>query len=295
MERKPLDATAIGIMVLLTALWGAQQVAIKLAAADVSLVMQAAIRSLVATPLLWLWARHHGIALFGRDGTLVAGTIAGLLFAGEFVCIYAGLGHTTASRMIVFVYIAPVVVALGLHLLVPSERLGILQWLGVLLSFAGIVVAFREGFAAGRGTWLGDLSGVAAGVLWALTTVLVRATKLARVTATKALFYQHGVSALVLPLASIALGEPGVTQLTAVSLASLFFQSIIVAFASYLTWFWLLTRYLAARLSVLSFMSPLFGVLFGVAILADPVGPAFAIAAILVGAGIILVNLRKST
>jgi len=293
MERKPLDAVAIGVMVLLTALWGAQQVAIKLAAPDVSLVMQAAIRSLVATPLLWLWARWQGIALFGRDGTLVAGLVAGMLFAGEFVFIYAGLAHTTASRMIVFIYLAPVVVALGLHGLVPGERLSAMQWGGVLLSFGGILVAFGDGLAAGGGTWIGDLFGIAGGVLWALTTVLVRTTGLARVTATKALFYQHGVSAVVLPVSSLALGEPGVMQLTAVSLASLFFQSIVVAFASYLTWFWLLTRYLAARLSVLSFLAPLFGVLFGVAVLGDPVGPAFAAAALLVGAGIVLVNLRR--
>lgn len=292
MERKALDGTAIGMMVLLTALWGLQQVAIKFAAPDISLVMQAAIRALVATPLLWLWARHRGVALFERDGTLAAGIVAGLLFGFEFVLIYGGLAHTTASRMAVFIYLAPVVVALGLHALVPGERLAPRQWAGVLLSFAGIVVAFHEGFAAGGGTWFGDLCGIIAGVLWAATTVLIRSTKLSRVSAEKALFYQHAVSALVLPLASLALGEPGVTRITAVSLASLVFQTVVVAFASYLAWFWLLTRYMAARLSVLSFMTPMFGVFFGVAILGDVLRPAFAAAAVLVGAGIVLVNLR---
>ncbi len=294
MERKPLDATAIGIMVVLTALWGAQQVAIKLAAEDVSLVMQGGIRSVVATALLWLWARQQGIALFGRDGTLAAGLCAGLLFAGEFVFIYAGLAHTTASRMVVFVYIAPVVVALGLHALIPAERLAPRQWAGVLLAFAGVVVAFHEGFTAGRGTWAGDLCGIVAGVLWALTTVLLRATRLAHVTATKALFYQHAVTALVMPLASLALGEPGVVRLGALALGSLVFQSVVVAFASFLLWFWLLTRYLAARISVLAFMTPLWGVLFGTLILGDPVGPAYLAAALLVGAGIVLVNLKRA-
>jgi drug/metabolite transporter (DMT)-like permease len=78
-----------------------------------------------------------------------------------------------------------------------------------------------------------------------------------------------------------------------VALASLAYQSLIVAFASYLAWFWLLTRYLAARLSVFSFLAPLFGVLAGIAVLAEPLTPAFGAAALLVGAGIVLVNLRR--
>jgi len=293
-DRAPLDATALGIMVLCTALWGFQQVAIKLAAHDVSLVMQAGIRSVVATVLLFVWARTRGIALFRRDGTLLPGIVAGLLFGGEFVFIYAGLGHTSASRMIVFIYLAPVVAALGLHLFVRGERLVRGQWLGVLLSFSGVVLAFANGFAAGHdATLLGDLFGVIGAVLWGATTVLVRASKLSGVTATKTLFYQLAVSALMLPLASALMGEPGVVALTPLAFASLAYQGVIVAFASYLAWFWLLTRYLAARLSVFSFLTPMFGVLAGVLALGEPLTPAFGAAALLVGAGIVLVNLRS--
>jgi drug/metabolite transporter (DMT)-like permease len=71
------------------------------------------------------------------------------------------------------------------------------------------------------------------------------------------------------------------------------YQAVIVAFASYLAWFWLLTRYLAARLAVFSFLSPLFGVLAGVLVLDEPLTARFAVAALLVGAGIVLVNLRR--
>jgi len=292
-DRAPLDATALGIMVLCTALWGFQQVAIKLAAHDVSLVMQAGIRSIVATVLLFVWARLRGIALFRRDGTLLPGIGAGLLFGGEFVFIYAGLGHTSASRMIVFIYLAPVVAALGLHLFVRGERLVRGQWLGVLLSFTGVVLAFANGFSAGHdATLLGDLFGVIGAVLWGATTVLVRASKLAGVTATKTLFYQLAVSALMLPVASVLMGEPGVVALTPFALASLAYQGVIVAFASYLAWFWLLTRYLAARLSVFSFLTPMFGVLAGVLVLGEPLTAAFGAAALLVGTGIVLVNLR---
>ena len=292
-ERKPLDSNAFALMLLLTALWGAQQVVIKLTAGDVSLVMQAGIRSIVATLLVLAWAAYRKTALWERDGTLWPGVLAGLLFGGEFVFIYAGLGHTAASRMVVFIYLAPVLTALGLHLTVPGERLVPGQWSGVLLSFAGVALAFWDGFDARGNTWVGDLYGVIAAALWAATTVLVRASRLARATATKTLFYQLAVSALMLPLASLAMGEKGIIAITPFAVASLVYQGVIVAFASYLAWFWLLTRYLAARLSVFSFLSPRFGVLAGVAVLGEPLRPLFAAAAALVVAGIVLVNLRQ--
>ena len=279
-------------MVLLTALWGFNQVTIKWIADDVSLVAQAAIRSIAATVLLLGWSLSRNESLFQRDGTLVAGMAAGLLFAFEFVFIYGGLGHTNASRMSVFVYLAPPLTALGLHFIIAGERLGARQWLGVALAFAGLVLAFAEGFSAGRGTWLGDVCGLIAAILWAATTVLIRATSLARVSAAKTLFYQLSVSALVLPIASFLLGEPGVTALNGVVLASLAYQAVIVAFASYLAWFWLLRHYLAARLSVLSFLTPLFGMLSGVVFLSEPLSAHFAAAALLIAAGIALVNFR---
>lgn len=295
MDRKPLDATALALMVLLAALWGFQQVTIKVAAADVSLVMQSAIRSTVATVLLIVWAQVRGIALFRRDETFWPGIAAGLLFAGEFVFIYAGLAHTTASRMIVFIYLTPPLTALGLHWFVPGERLNVRQWLGVLLAFVGLFLAFADGFhSAGGATALGDLFGVIAAVLWAATTVLIRASALARISATRTLFYQLVVSAVVLFAASRLLGEPGVVRLSAIALGSLAYQGVIVAFASYLVWFWLLTKYLAARLAVFSFLAPMFGVMFGVAVLSEPLTPFFAAAAALVGAGIVLVNLRRA-
>ena len=290
MERKPLELTAYALMVLLTALWGFQQVTIKVIAGDVSLVAQAAIRSIVATALVLVWARLRGIPLFERDGTLKAGLLAGVLFAVEFVFIYGGLAYTNASRMVVFIYLTPVLTALGLHLAIPGERLKAGQWLGVLVAFFGVALAF---FNTGKSTLVGDLCGIAAAFFWSATTVLIRATRLAQASATKTLFYQLGVSAAMLPVSSFLLQEPGISALTPLALASLAYQGVIVAFASYLAWFWLLGRYLAARLSVFSFLAPMFGVVFGVWLLGEPLGSQFAVAAGLVALGIVLVNLRR--
>jgi len=291
-ERRPVDAFAFGTMVFLCMLWGFQPITMKLAAPHVSLVMQAGIRSILAALALLLWSKLRGIPLWDRDGTLAAGLVAGVLFAAEFVFIFGGLRFTGASRMTVFVNTAPCLTALGLAVFIPKERLGLRQWFGVLMAFSGLALAFADGFTApGRATLLGDAFGLIGALFWAATTVLVRTTKLGSASAEKTLFYQLAVSALILPPVSVAMGEAGIVSVTAGVVAIVIYQAAVVAFASYLAWFWLLTQYLAARLKAFVFLSPMFGVVFGVAILDEPLSAAFAGAAALVATGILLVNL----
>lgn len=293
MKRVPLDSVAFATMVLCCFIWGFTQVTIKLAAADVSPVMQSGLRSMLATVLLFGWTRLRGIPLFDRDGTLKAGLIAGVLFAGEFLFIYAGLAHTGASRMVVFIYTAPCLTALGLHWFVPGERLHRAQWIGIMLAFCGILVAFGDGFASSPASLLGDAFGVIGGVLWAATTVWIRATGLTRTSPAKVLFYQLAMCSVTMPIASWLMGEAGVIAWTPIAVASLMYQGAIVAFATYLTWFWLLSRYLGGRLAVFGFLTPLFGVITGVVVLSEPLRPAFLGALAMVGAGIWLVNARR--
>jgi len=291
-ERRTLDTTAVSVMVLLCLIWGVGHVAAKLTAPGISLVYQAGLRSVIATVLLLAWVWYRKDALWNRDGTLWPGILAGLLFAAEFVFIFGGLKTTDAARMVVFVYLAPCITAFGLHFLIAQERLNVRQWAGVLVAFGGVAVAFGDGFASGRSTLLGDFFGVLGALFWALTTILIRATKLAAVNATKTLFYQLAVSGPVLLLAAWLIGEPGIMKLTPTVVAAFAYQCVVVAFVSYLTWFWLLRHYLAARLSVFAFLTPLFGVLGGVLLLGEPLTVSFMLAAILVGAGIYLVNLK---
>jgi drug/metabolite transporter (DMT)-like permease len=288
--RRPIDTRIALLMAVLCAIWGFTHVTTKLAAADISVVMQGGLRSALAALLLLVWARMRGTPLFARDGTLVAGIAAGLMFAGEFAFVFAGLGRTGASRIVVFLYLAPCLTALGLHIFVPGERLRATQWIGVGLAFAGILAAFGESFTTAKASLAGDLFGIGGAVMWAATTVFIRATRLANISAAKVLFYQLAVSGLLLPMLSVAMGEPGVVRITPIAVASLLFQGVVVAFASYLAWFWLLTRYLGNQLAVFSFLTPLFGVVSGVLVLSESVSGAFVAAVLLVGGGIALVS-----
>ena len=181
-----LDRRAIALLVLACAFWGFQQILIKSTVGEVPPLWQATLRFVGATVLLWLWCQYRGVPLFARDGTLRAGLFAGLLFAGEFAGIYLGLMHTSASRMTVFLYTSPFVVALLLPQFVPSERLRPLQWLGLCIAFGAVAVAFSEGFTGDRPSQLlGDAMALAAGTLWGLTTLVIRTTRLATARAAK--------------------------------------------------------------------------------------------------------------
>lgn len=287
-----LDATAVSLLLACCLFWGFQQVLVKATLAEVPPVFQAAVRFAGATLLLWLWCLWRGVALFGRDGSLPGGLLAGALFSAEFACIYLGLQHTSASRLTVFLYTSPFWVAALLPLLVKTERLRPMQWVGLACAFAAVVFALREGFLGGGAarTWPGDLLGLAAGALWGLTTVTIRATALARVSAEKMLYYQVAVSTITLPVLSLALGEAWDFSFSGFAIGSLAVQTVVGAFASYLAWMWMLGRYPATKISVFVFLTPIFALIFGALWLKEPVTPSLLAALALVAAGIVLVN-----
>ncbi|CAM4101019.1 DMT family transporter [Kerstersia similis] len=292
--RKPVDGAATATMLLLCLIWGMQQVSIKAIAADVAPVLQVALRSGVAALLVLLCSR-----LFLRERWLPGiglgpGLVAGLLFSVEFLCVALGLRWTSAAHMSVFLYTAPIFAAIGLHCRLPEERLQRLQWVGIALAFAGIVITFLgpqdpKNLAAAPNPLLGDLFGLAAGLTWGLTTITVRVTRLSEAPPSQTLFYQLAC-ACALPLA-FAYGTDQIHfNGTPLAWASLSFQTIVVCFFSYFTWFWLLRRYLAARLGILSFMSPLFGVAMGALLLDEHLDASFLIGAVLVLSGMVIVN-----
>jgi drug/metabolite transporter (DMT)-like permease len=271
--------------------WGFNNVAIKLAIHDIPPLIQSSARSLIAAILVGAWTQARGIPLFKRDGTLRAGILAGVLFALEFLLIYRGLVWTTATRGVLFLYLAPFFVVIGSRRLVPGDHFHLSQWLGLLLSFVGIVIAFGLPTpAADPRQVLGDLMLVGGAAAWAATTLTIKASALNRISAEKTLLYQLVVSAPLLGLAAIVFRERITATPSAVALGAFAYQTIYVVSITFTIWFVLVVRYSAARLSVFTFLTPLFGVAAGHLVLGEPLTPAFAVAVALVAAGLLLVN-----
>lgn len=292
--RKALDRQAVGLMLMLCLVWGFQQVALKATAADIAPILQIALRSGISAVLVGLLMLAKGERMSLADGTWRPGLIVGFLFALEFLLVGEGLRHTHASHIVVFLYTAPIFAALGLHWKLPAERLAPLQWLGIGLAFAGIALAFfgRAQPAAARDSlpmlW-GDFLAILAGAAWGATTVVVRCSRLAKAPATQTLLYQLVAAFVLLMAAALILGQTSFNP-TPLAWMSLAFQSLVISFASFLIWFWLLRQYLASRLGAFSFMTPLFGIVLGAWLLSEPIEPSFLGGAALVLAGIMLVS-----
>ncbi len=292
-SRLPIDSRATALMTLLCLIWGLQQVALKAFGGDISPLLQIGLRSGIAALLVGLLMRWRRQAFVWDSWR--AGTLAATLFAGEYLLVGQALRYTSAAHTVVFLYTAPIFAALGLHLRLPAERLSRMQWLGVALAFVGVAVAFLGPDAApgvGPASLAGDAMALGGGACWGATTVTIRLSRLSTTPPTMTLLWQLlGAFLLLLP-ASWLLGEASIHPGTQAWLA-LAFQALVVSFASFLTWFWLLRTYLASRLGIFSFMTPVFGVLFGALLLHEALSPRFMLGASLMFAGILVVSLHR--
>lgn len=288
---KNIDRTAMVLITLVCFIWGLQQVFVKAVSTDMPPVLQMALRFGIASVLLiavMIWRRER---LFCRH-TLKAGLLTGVLFASEFFFVGEGLRYTTASHMVIFLYSAPIFVALILHFRLASERLSPIQWVGILSAFSGIALSFlwREAEVdTADNMILGDFLAILAALSWAVTTVLVRSSSLAKASAMQTLSYQLVIGFIIILIGAFTTDQTEFTATTA-AISNLIFQGTVVSFGSLLLWFWLLRQYSASELGVFTFLTPVFGVALGVLILDEPVELSFIIGALLVVLGITLVS-----
>lgn len=300
-ERKPLDTLATTMMLALCLIWSLQQIAIKVVGDHMAPMLQIGLRSgvaclLVIALMVLRKERFHWQAW--RPGVVV-----GLLFGIEYGCVAEALRQTSAGHTVVFLYTSPIFAAIGLHLQLPAERLSKTQWGGIALAFGGVAYAFLGGYAspanaAGHATsshvslW-GDCLALLGGAAWGATTVIIRTTALSTTPPNQTLLYQLGGAFLLLvPLAAFT----GQTHFTPTPLvwACLAYQTFIMSFASLIAWFWLLRHYLASRLSVFTFFTPMLGVILGAWLLDEPIELPFIAGTAIVLLGITTVSLHTS-
>ena len=290
--RRPLDGKATGLMLLLCIIWGLQQIALKASAPDMAPMLQIGLRSGMAAVAVGIFLRAKGLGVLPGGGALPAGMLAGTLFALEYIFVGEGLCFTTAGHMSVMLYTAPAFAALGLHFRIPEERLSFFQWCGMFVAFSGVVIMFyapaRMEQSVRDIVW-GDFLGLLAGVAWGATTVVIRTSRLAEVPAAQTVFIQLIAAFIILLGCSVFGGDTGYT-VSKTLIVSLVYQTIIVSFISFMVWFWLLRVYLASRLGVLSFLTPVFGVIFSILLLDETIDVQFVAGTTCILVGILLVS-----
>lgn len=297
MERKPVDTQAFGLMLLVCISLGLQQVLLKMTAADISPLFQIALRSGVGAALIAAVMIVRRETLTIANGIWKPGLLVGLLFALEYLFLGEGLRLTSAAHAVVLLYTAPLFAALGLHVLVPSERLTAIQWGGIGVAFAGIAIAFLVRGEAMHGDLhamlVGDVLCLLAGAAWGATTVVVRGSRLAALPAKQTLLYQLLTAFVTLSVVAFLMGQAQINW-NGMVVGSFAFQAVIVSFAVFLVWFQLLRIYRASQLGSLSFMTPIFGVILGAVILGEPIETSFVVGTVFVIAGIMIVNGKEA-
>ena len=289
--KEALDFKAVTILTGLCMLWGFNAVTIKVSNEGIAPVFCAGVRSLIAVMALMIWMRVKKIPLFPSN--LLDGLVVGVIFGAEFACLYASLLYTTGSSAWILLYSTPFFHALGAHFFLKGDRLTVYKSTGLILAFIGVIVLLSKNFGAPTWTGLvGDLLAFAAAALWALTTIYIKRRLVGSVSFHHTLFYQTLFSIPILFLISVFLKETPIDHLNGVIVLSVVFQGIVVAFVSYLLWFYLVHEYPVSRLSAFTFLTPVFATISCVIFLHETLTWKLTVSLILVSLGIYVVNMK---
>jgi drug/metabolite transporter (DMT)-like permease len=295
METKDyLDLKAVVTLIILTLFWGFNHPAIKISNQGVSPIFASTLRSIIASICGLIYCLRTEEKVFHKGVMLFHGVMVGFLFGAEFACIYFGLLYTDAARSVLFVYLSPFVVAIGAHFFLRGDRLTFLKILGLVLAFTGIFVVFGgRPKTAKAAMYFGDILQITAAVLWGATTLYIKKFMANKVEPIHTFLYQLFFSIPILLIVSLILEPKWIYKVDPYIVGSLFYQSVIIAFITYFTWFKLIHKYSVSRLSVFTFFTPIFGVLFGVFLLHEELTVSLMIGLPLVSTGIFLVNWRR--
>jgi drug/metabolite transporter (DMT)-like permease len=296
MYKAQLHWKPVAALLLLALIWGVNMAIIKIGSQEIAPLFMAGLRSMVASACLYIWMKVKGVVLFPSKIVVIHGAVVGLIFGVEFGLIYVGLEYTLTSRVYVLLYTAPFFAALGAHFFLDNDRLNLWKAVGLLLAFGGVAALFAKNFGSISLTTLpGDLMVLAAGVLWASTTVYIKKYLTHRTVSLQTLFYQLLFSAPLLFFMSICLEDQVISGFSPITGFSIFYQCIVVAFLSYIVWFELIHRYPASLLHAFTFFTPILGVfLSGLLIMGEDISPDLIVALVFVSLGIVLVNHRPT-
>ena len=295
MTKDRIDLQGFMFVLILTLVWGLNYVAIKVSNTGVAPIFLCLLRSSIASALGIIYCIAIRQRLFHTDIRLFHGFITGILFGLEFTCLYLGMLYTNAARAAIFIYLSPFLVAIGAHLFL-KERLTLLKIISLILAFTGIYLVFK-----GKPTsytaqmLLGDILEIAAAFLWAATTVYIKKYLAGRVEPIHTFLYQLVFSIPILFFAALIIEPVWVTNFSLNVSLSLIYQSVIVAFISYLLWFRLIHTYPVGTLSTFTFLTPLFGVASGVIFLHEELTAGLILGLLFICAGIYGTNYPKSS
>jgi len=221
---------------------------------------------LVLAPFVWRELASKLPQLGRRDWLILAAL--GLAGGGPHLAMqWLGVHYTTAASGILYLSTTPIFILLMTTAL--GERIRARRWIGVAISFAGVVIIATHGAPQRLSVNIGDVLALLSMMMWAGYTVLLRLRRdplgvialLCMVCAFGGVFMTPWVAAEALSGARVTLTGEGVAAVLYSA-----FGSLLLAYAG---WSYVVTRLGPARAGVTLHLMPAFGVILSAIFLGE--------------------------
>ena len=270
------------------AILGGSYTAGKVAVHDLPVFGTLMLRMLITTAVLGIYAAWAGARLAYRGGEARFIAAQTVFFVLAQTLLFIGLTRTSAGRAAILFNMQPFFTLLLLPLLVPSERLSARRWLGTAAAFGGVALVLGERGASG-GSLLGDFLCLLSALGWTGNVILNKRMPNA-IHPAAVIFWNAAASIPVFLAITLALESGAAWHFTPGAVASVLYLGMVAATLGFVLMVWLINTYSASRVNVFVFLSPVFGVLIGWALLGEPISLQQALGAAAVAAGIFLVS-----
>ena len=283
---KDIDLKGAALAMLVSILWGANPVAIKIGLVDAPPIRLAWMRFLIGGVVisLWAWATGRFAGLRIERGEWRPLIFLGLLFTLQIGMMNVGTSLTSAAHSAILLNLYAVHTVVLAHFLIPGDRLSLKKVVGILVAYSGIALLFVRQVTHGSPTLPGDILMVVSGFVLAERTVyLARAVQ--RLDAVKLLLAQAVIGTALFILISLGF-EPAPTRWTASLAGSLAYQGVLISGFNFIVNLWLLRRYRPSALAAFFLTQPLFGVVAAALVTGDRLTADLLIASAAVAVGI---------
>jgi len=292
-------STTYAALIVVSMVWGGTFVAGRFLASDMSSVLLASIRFVVASGVLLIFLLVARVRMILPNPAQIA-HLALLGFFGIFaynICFFLGLHLTTASRASLIVAMNPACIALASYF-ISGERLSSTRLIGVLMciSGAGLVIVSRGGGGLGSlGTGsLGDVFLVGCVISWVIYSVC--SINLTRslgpfLTVTYSIWFGTAmlccVALVMEPVSSIV---NAIVGLSSSQVASLFYLGAIGSALAYILYYEAIRQVGAMNSGAFIALNPVTAVLCGWMIFDEAITPSLCVGGIMAVFGIYLCN-----
>jgi len=278
--RTPLELTLLG------AIWGASFMFMRVAAADFGpfplVEVRLAFGALVLTPFLWRARAQFSPLLFLRIAgiAMMNATVPLTLFAWAAERAPAGIGAISNGMTVMFTALVAFMFF--------GERIGAWRLMGLVTGFVGVAI-LASGRTAGVSVAPAALAGTAASLCYGVGINLVRRYLTPYPPAAVAAAALTSGALLLAPLAAANWPRH---PLPAVSWASALLLGVLCTGLAFVLYYRLVARIGAPRTSTVTYLIPLFGVIWAWLLLGEPLTVTMALAGALILAGVALSQQR---